>query len=165
MKFFAFNENSILNNAVARTANAIILFLLIAFAISNESELPTLSKWSLIFIIVFPSFVIPFSLERTVKLTRFFEYDTRERQKKKDFISGYLLIVSPLCIALGITLALSYEAYFDKYYNQFYFVISLLPIPILIFNILNIPSLFYPALEDSLKLGAIEQEFNKNESN
>lgn len=152
MKLFIYNEVSILNNPVSRGINFIIMLILTLLFICNEATPPTITYWGLVFIILFSSICMSFCYDITMQNTKFYDDNTRERNKKNDFSIRYIMVSSILSCTLAIACAICYQAYFQIGFNQFYWIMSFIPIPILIFNLLNIPSLYYPIFKDALRI-------------
>ncbi|WP_290055018.1 hypothetical protein [uncultured Muribaculum sp.] len=152
MKLFIYNEESILNNPISRWVNVIIVTIITLIFIGNEAMPPTITYWGLAFIIIFSSLCISYCYSRTMSKTHFFEDDKRERDKKDKFSAIYILISSVLSCALAVAFAICYQVYLLTGFNDFCWVMTFIPIPILIFNLLNIPSLYYPLFEDALQI-------------
>lgn len=151
MKLFIYNEKSILNNAVSRWINFIIMTIITLLFICNEAMPPTITYWGLTFIIIFSSLCVSFCYDITMSKTQFYEDDIRERKKKYEFSIRYIMASSILSCTLAVAFAICYQAYFQIEFNQFYLIMSFIPIPVLIFNLLNIPSLYYPLFKDVLR--------------
>lgn len=152
MKLFIYNEKSILNNPVSRWINFIIMSILTLLFICNEATPPTITYWGLAFIIMFSSICMSFCYDITMQKTKFYDDGTGERNKQNEFSIRYIMVSSMLSCALAIACAICYQAYFQIGFNRFYCMMSFIPIPILIFNLLNIPSLYYPIFKDVLRI-------------
>lgn len=151
MIHFAFNEDSYLNNPFVRSVNWIILFLLFICFIGNEATPPIKSYWQLFFIIIISSLCIYFCSFLTMRDTHFFEEQKEEREKKFNYLLTYIFIASILSISLALALVIFYGVFVDENYNAS-ILIFLIPVLVFIFNLVNIPSLFFPLFESYLEI-------------
>lgn len=152
MKLFVYRERSILHNKVIRIINAICLFSLLVLAFSNESilELPWMSS---IIVPITSSTLCAYATYKVLSFTDFFDWDYTERQKKKRFTIKYILICETLSSMLIFSACIAYYAISSTKMSIYVYIFFIVPILLLIFNLCNIVSLFYPIFEDDLTLG------------
>lgn len=143
-------ENSILNNALARVVNAAVLIFCIMMTISVENSPSAVGLKIALILSGTILYLICFKI--TFRKTKFLEWDYTERQKKKRFTYTYSFI----CIILTVMLCLSVKNICDfhpwtEWKTEGIVIVCIIPFVIL-FNILNIKSLFFPVFEDELEI-------------
>ncbi len=155
MKLFIYNEDSWLDSEIIRTLNGIAWPILIGI-LCSDFHLKSFSGCEIVFTCIAIAIVTTAIWGYAMKRTVFFEWDARERQKKECFAVFYLFI----CItevSLG-SFAVLNMIHFCKEANvtnwEAYALFSL-PILFVLFNLVNIPTLFEPLFDDSLSRGSI----------
>lgn len=152
MKLFVYREHSILNNGVIIIINIICLFGLVVLAFCNGStlELP----WVIPIIVPMTSSTLcAYATYKVLSFTDFFEWDYTERQKKKRFTIKYIVICETLSSMLVFSAFIAYYTISSTEMSMLGNIIFIVPILLLVFNLCNIISLFYPIFEDDLTLG------------
>lgn len=152
MKLFVYKKDSFVGSWIVTRINAICLFGLFSLAFSNSSTIN--SPWAISIIIPIVSSVLcSYSTYRVLSSTDFFEWDYTERQKKFRFTIKYILVCETVSSMLVFSVFIAYYAISSLDMGVLGNMIIIAPILLLIFNLCNIISLFYPIFEDDLKIG------------
>ena len=111
-----------------------------------------INNFFFLFAMLFPSAIVKFCLEMVIDNTHFYEWDYKERKKKKEFILNYTWICTALSVAFSFSLFVFIGMIADhKEIKLFEILVYIMPVLVTAFNIINIPSLYYPEFEDYLE--------------
>lgn len=157
----SYNDKSILNNSFVRTINWIIIVILLYFMYAmcmndlsaSTKEIHTrLPIASNMLIAIFSPIITAILLKKVLKETTFYEWDYTDRNKKKRFTYIYIIICGILSSFLIISIVIPVCCLIEIFESNLYFMgYSMLVIPFyFIFNIVNIPSLYYTFFEECL---------------
>lgn len=149
MTLFGFKDNSILNNGFARGVNLVVWVIIFAVCIFGDYILK-FPAWRILTTAASTGILTAFCLERVIKTTTFYEWDYTERQKKSRFIVMYVMFCSTIWTCVLINAFLIYDAFTASELHWFIRSLPVASFCFFVFNILNIPSLFYPAFKDDL---------------
>lgn len=150
--WFYYKEDSILDKSLVRGVNYTLLVLLaIGPLLNQEFKGIILSYFNLLVIIVGAAIITGFCVNKVESNTTFYEWDYTERKKKSRFLRTYLEICCMFSLCLMLSLCMAYNTMFDDRIPIGLKIIVFLPIMIISFNLVNIPTLFYSAFEKDLK--------------
>lgn len=145
-----FNQNSVLNNGIVRTINYIVLAILY-LCLFSMPEPPIYFNGATLILFIFVNMIIVMTcLEFLLKRTVFYEWNKDERKKKENYIISYTAVCSALSVSLLISIQLYLSSRETEMPIQGEFLFMFVPV-YFFFNILNIPSLFYPLFEKYIR--------------
>lgn len=149
--WFVLNPESVLQNAVIRTANTILLCMVSAsaFAWLLDDPIGIEAKGLGVFSVLLTTVIFILVFRYVIKNTHFYVWDKRERKKKESFT----LIYATFCVFLSGMLAnciTNLIAVIMYEHESGFIVIYIIGILYMFFNLCNIPSLFYPIFETDL---------------
>lgn len=150
---FIYDRDSFFANDIVRWIDyALLLVILVLPIAASVHEHP----FNLHFVCIIAGALIGIAITgHAVKNTTFFigEFGEREAEKKVRFAMSYATVAFILCTALLFYLSYLYfviRAGSDNNMSIWGYVLFIIPPIILIINILNIGSLFYPVFEDDI---------------
>lgn len=152
---FGYKEKSWVSKPVVVWINRILLFLLLGGCVlGNTVEVVHLTGIDAIVLALASSIISSLCVGKALKDTVFYEWDVREREKKKRFTSTYTFFASLFSILWVYNSLLIYYLW-DMYSWEFirtingpvYIILEIL----LPFNLVNIPSQFFFFFEDIIE--------------
>ena len=157
MKFITYKEDSILNNSFVRRVNFVLMILctFLVFGMIEETRIPI---WLIVILVLGGVFLCGICIDKALTNTTFYEWDYTERKKKHRFTISYVIMCMLLCSILCISIANAYSFLVCPKEGWkiegiiFASFLSFAPVLLLITNILNIISLYYPVFEDDITM-------------
>lgn len=141
MKLYNFNRDSILNTALARIINAVVLFslLLILFCTTFHWNIKTIEGDVLFCAILYIIASTTSGISVVLRKNKWCEIDKEEAKRKESFIMSYCALSILFTVLIAITLLLTIRCYNNGEPGIVWYVSILV---YLLFNRLNICSLF-----------------------
>lgn len=149
---FSYNEKSILNNGIVRLLNYAILAIIILGGIANATSFSFSLGLCILISIIVPT-VSTIATYKAVAATEFFEWDYSEREKKLHFMLKYFFICVFICSLFVFSVIIAYVSISATDMTFGGIALFLVPILFFAFNMCNIPSLYFPVLENEITLG------------
>lgn len=157
MKFFEYDENSLLDIDFVRYLNYLVLILLvvISFSADIKSEVPLYFSSIRPFIVLILSV---YSIKKTLNKIEFFEWDYTERQKRNRYIYHYAILCIFFSGLMVENLSFVLASVKEEWFKIEGLLVYLLPFWVFLINWLNIPTLHYWIFEKDIHQNTILQK-------